>query len=48
MRSLHAEKHIALVKPIDAALALQKLDDNKLNQMRTELAAAEQGIKISN
>lgn len=42
----HAEKHIALVKPIDAALALQKLDDTKLNQMRTELAATEQGISI--
>ena len=41
-----AKSHIALVKPIDDALRLIKLDNDRQNQLNSELAAAENGIEI--
>lgn len=42
-----AERHLRFVKPIDDALKLIKLDNDKLNNLQSELAAAENGIEIA-
>lgn len=42
----NAERHIKFVKPVDEALKLIKLDNDKQNQMNNELAAAENGISV--
>ena len=41
-----AKNHIAMVKPFDDALKLIKQDNDKQNQLNSELAAAENGIQI--
>ena len=42
----NAEKHIKMVRPVDDALKLIKADNDKLNRLQSELAAAENGIEI--
>jgi hypothetical protein len=42
----HAERHLEFVKPIDNALKLIKMDNDRQNQLNSELSAAEQGISI--
>ena len=47
-RTLHnAKLHISKIKPIDAALKLKESDIIKLNNLLTELDAAENGIEIA-
>ena len=41
-----AQKHIQFVKPIDDGLKLIKADNDALNKLQSELAAAENGIGI--
>lgn len=41
-----AERHIKFVKPIDEALKLIKQDNDKINQLESQLSAAENGINI--
>lgn len=41
-----AKQHILFVKPIEDALKLIKIDNDKLSKLQNELAAAENGIEI--
>lgn len=41
-----AERHIKFVRPIDEALKLIKQDNDKINQLDSQLSAAENGIGI--
>ena len=42
-----AVKHLSFVKPVDEALKLIEQDNDKLNQMDSELSAAEHGISVA-
>lgn len=43
---LSAQKHISLIKPFDLALKLVKQDNDKMAQIESRLAAAENGIEV--